>query len=251
MGAPLAVPLDTCLRLGRGGVVPRMKKRVDVDYDSRGFLLEWLYSGVFVWPSVAFFSAIVGFISLIGILIVFGLMRITHMDTGAQIILAIYGMIVTSTAVGLGIGWWQRRVIRHWLGWEAKHWLRASAIGGFLGCVSMVAVAIVTTLFTSPPANLDNDISTIFLWALMPAYVTGLSVPQAWLLRKRVNGALLWVLANVVGGLVWTGVLLSNSRAELEFFTWILATLAQAGITGWALLWLFHSTSELVIGEPA
>ncbi len=73
---------------------------------------------------------------------------------------------------------------------------------------------------------------------LMPLFALCLSAVQWWELRKRVHGAWLWMLANGVGGLVWSMLFLRNDSAHVLGF-WLLA---QGAITGGALLWLFQTT---------
>lgn len=215
-------------------------------YDSKRFLRDWFVMGVIVWPAALFaggiVAAVLGFIMLTFFrhFIDFYSYNTSPFDFGVFVVATCVG-----ATIGLVTGYLQRHVMRQWFGWEHRKWLWVNLLGGALGGGLLILLDFLsyrqntygyTVLYSLP----------MEIW--MPIFVACLSSMQSLVLRKRINGVWLWILANVVGGLVWGGVLTSNPRGEV-LVLWAIGTIAQAGITGWALLWLFHSTPVSVWEE--
>jgi Cu/Ag efflux pump CusA len=81
------------------------------------------------------------------------------------------------------------------------------------------------------------------LMVLMPLFVGIVSVLQWMTLRYAVKQALLWVLANVVGGLIFSGMLWINAPRMDNDISWVapfIAVLGQAFVTGIVMVWLFE-----------
>ncbi len=138
---------------------------------------------------------------------------------------------------GFSVGLMQRWVLRKCLYWEPYRWLRLSTMGGLI-------VGAVIAFTTIPMSDyyynfLFNGESPI-LW--MPMIVLGISAGQWFSMRSRVSGAWLWLLANGVGGLVWSLMFMRQTGDVDWFMVWLVSTLALGAMTGGTLLWLFQNT---------
>ncbi len=215
-------------------------------YDSKRFLRDWFVMGVIVWPAALFAGGIVAAVLGFIILTFFRHFIDFYSYTGSEFDSGVF-LVATGVGASIGLmtGYLQQQVIRQWFGWEHSKWLWVNLLGGALG-----GGALILLDFLFGPRNTYSYtlLYSVPMEIWMVIFVACLSSAQAIVLRKRIKGVWLWVLANIVGGLVWGGVLTSNPRGEM-LVLWAIGTIAQAGITGWALLWLFHSTPVSVWEE--
>jgi hypothetical protein len=211
----------------------------EVEIRPRAFLIGWLVGGVLVYPIVIMvFAALWG-----GLALVFGSFYKPGNSGIIDFIGLTAGVLISGAAIGFTVGSVQRWLLRRYLCWTADRWRRYSAIGGMIGA----AVATLTYGFARAliyrrtgyyPGSMD-----MAMMVLMPLFVGVVSVLQWMTLRYAVKQALLWVLANVVGGLIFSGMLWINAPRMDSDSAWIaafIAVLGQAFVTGIVMLWLFE-----------
>ncbi|MCU0511639.1 MAG: hypothetical protein MUE40_03620 [Anaerolineae bacterium] len=207
------------------------------------FLGWWLVGSALVYPmsvllaalAVMIFSAVFSFVTgLIGL----NVLTRSYPDLLSLVSFAAIAAILGGS-IGYSLGHIQRYLLRRHLYWTADGWRRASVVGGVVG--GLAAGGAVSLL--SDAARLND------MWLLlpMPVYITVVSVFQWAALRPATRQAWLWVLANLVGGLVYSGLIVMNqppaySRTyeETTLLLFGLAVLAQGFITGFVMLWLFE-----------
>jgi hypothetical protein len=198
------------------------------------FLWMWLIDSVGVWPVAMIACALVWTpILLLGVL--FG--RGDELPALLEVVTLLAMMILPGMTIGYVVGDLQRNLIRSQLHWYVKDWLRWSVLGGLLGGL----LAVVGTWFGAHwfPERVQ--------WMLlMPLYVFGLSLGQWWVLRRLAQESWMWILANVVGGIVFSGLFFLNQSDPGDpyhslwmLLLWLAAVLAQGVITGIVLLWLY------------
>lgn len=150
-------------------------------------------------------------------------------------------------ASGLVFGSVQKTMLRMHTREPWRGWLIASSIGGVLG-IDIVAVLLVVQgggyllWMVMPP------IETLFWFGFQVAVVFFgcLGLSQMFVLWKFVRGAWVWVLANIVAGVVLYSLvafgLLSLATSPLIVILLLFFVAASPGIvTGFALVWLISS----------
>jgi hypothetical protein len=208
----------------------------DVEIRPRAFLIGWLVGGVLVYPiAIVFLAALWG-----GLALVFGSFRPNN--DGLNFIGAAAAFLVSGAAIGFCVGAVQRWLLRRYLCWTADRWRRYSTIGGTVGAaVSMLVYGFARELLrrrTGYYAPVDTAAMVV-----MPLFVGVVSVMQWMTLRHAVKQALLWVMANVVGGLIFSGMFWVNGPRMDRDMVWIIpfiAVFGQSFITGFVILWLFE-----------
>lgn len=198
------------------------------------FLRDWIGNSIVIWPIVA----VVCFVALAPFAMIYGFALdggITH--PFMRWFMAIALMTIPGIVVGYTVGDRQENLIDTHLRWTLRGWTRWSMAGGLIGGF----LVIIKTLFLETLTS-----HQFLLMSNMPIYVLCLSIAQWQILRQVAREAWLWILGNVVGGIVFSGVLFLNQpSAELPAYIWIvlglwgLATLAQGAITGILILWLY------------
>lgn len=200
------------------------------------FLWLWLVNGVGAWPISLIASGIVW--APIMLVILF-LGRTEAMFPLLQLVILAGLLILPGMTIGYCVGDLQYGVIRGSLRWSMVGWRHESIRGGiFGGILAIVGWAITQAYFPQ--------------WqgiVIMPLFALGMSLGQWVVLRRITVDSWLWVLANVAGGLVFSGLLnqllLSSHSALGILLLWLLAVLVQGAITGIVLLWLYdHRTGE-------
>jgi hypothetical protein len=203
-----------------------------INYKPNRFLIHWMVAALLIWPLSLFMSiSLWAAVSLpLGFLGQWG-------SIGAFIPLleTITMLIIPSLVVGYIIGSAQKTLAGADLDWHLNNWRKLSIAGALSG-----GLLIATLLYFT---QLDKQI----LWLLtMPIFMLVLSSFQWLEMRQAAREAWLWILANVTGALVFSGLLfmnqpnpMSDNHTFLSFALWILATLAQGMITGIVLLWLY------------
>lgn len=198
------------------------------------FLGNWLLSALAVWP-LALISGIFVWLPIALFLSMF--LDTLHPPLFIQILRWIAALLLPGLIVATIIGEQQINLFRHELAWQPAHWLKYTCLGGMLGSFLIISLLGVFQGRVSEKT---------LLMLLMPLFATCISLGQYLSLRKFVREAWLWVLANLVGGIVFSGLFFMNQPALLDnyskftlFALWLLAVLAQASITGIVLLHLF------------
>jgi len=197
------------------------------------FLRHWLINSIVIWPGVAI-TCILAWIpaALLWTFLIHKAHFSTELIEGLRIPLFLWFGLVS----GYTIGDWQTRLIHEHLHWHLPGWGRFSAAGGVLGMGFLLLVG----------SFLKQWLPEYTYLTMMPLYIAGLSTMQWFILRKTSHEAWLWVLGNIVAGIVFSGLLFFNQPVPFSPFSrvltlglWIIAAGAQGFITGIVLLWLY------------
>lgn len=145
--------------------------------------------------------------------------------------------------IGACISFLQRPILRERLYWAADHWTRWTVIGGAVGAI--VTFAYVAFIENSTLVSLrENEV----ILSMMSVFLLVLSAFQVVTLRHAVKQSWLWIAGNVVAGVVFFGVLVSNPVNEYNasyglqmFGLLVLAVLSLGVITGMVILFLFEN----------
>lgn len=198
------------------------------------FLWMWLVDSVGVWP-VALIACALAWTPILVLGVLFGRGESLPPLLEWATLLAL--LLVPGTTIGYCVGDLQRNLIRTQLHWHTGGWLRWSVFGGLFGGVLAVGGAWLS-------AGLFSE--RIQWMLLMPLFAFGLSLGQWWVLRRLTDESWMWVLGNVVGGIVFSGLLFMNQPDPTDpyhsiwgLLLWLVAVLAQGVITGIVLLWLY------------
>jgi hypothetical protein len=207
------------------------------------FLLWWMAAAVVAWPMVVLLTALITY-PLAMFFSMFGITGVAPIEGASSwlhqllYLIAIGGFLGSIT--GYGVGYLQARLLQTRLYWVAERWRTWSTAGGALGGILVVSVAFVI------PAGFLSD--EMLLLMVMPGFVTVLSVFQWLSLRHITKNAWLWILANTVGGIVFSGLIMMNQPPENNINyslsvmgLWLVATLVQGAITGFVMLHLFEN----------
>ncbi|MCA9881972.1 MAG: hypothetical protein KC615_14520 [Anaerolineae bacterium] len=224
---------------------PRSTRSTFYRYDTNSFWMRWLGSALFVWPM----SVVVTVIVFVPLAILVGAFEVAFIDnTMEDLVMSAIVFVLAGGAIGFSIGVLQRYVLRNVLYWTADYWRVSSTIGGIIGAIVLGLLMLITDQY------LLED--TLFTLAAMPIFATILGVAQMFALRVAVSHSWLWVLANLVGGLVFAGLSMRNSldpRAWGELIgtlgLGILGAMAQGIVTGYILLFLFERMAYPFISE--
>lgn len=200
-----------------------------------GFLVNWLFWSVAVWavavvaifPGSALLMMATGFFML----------------NGAMVNL-LMGMYIGGV-LGLVAGYLQHCLMKQYFFVTDKDWYRWSALAGILAGLVVVAgneglLWLAQRIYcqgeTYCYAMYGQSVYTLLNNLLpMTVFIGMVSVAQWAVLRRYVDDGWLWVLANLVGGIVFAMLLNSQDSSG----GWLGAVLAQGAVTGVILLWLF------------
>ncbi|QPC82912.1 hypothetical protein G4Y79_00640 [Phototrophicus methaneseepsis] len=211
------------------------------NYKTDKFWSHWIGGSMLVWP----ISVVVAAVIFVPTAFFFGSLLQIHMFdyTGTRFSDLLMGGVMTviaGGAIGFAVGSIQQYILKNILLWTADRWTLASVLGGIAGGI----IVGFMFLMDDPSLYYVHDV-TIF--TAMPIYITVLSMVQYLALRVAVRSGWLWVLANLVGGLVFSGLLLRNSLDPAvwgdliaSLGMWALAIIAQGAVTGYVLLFLFE-----------
>ncbi|MEL6307387.1 MAG: hypothetical protein AAFQ52_04540 [Chloroflexota bacterium] len=198
------------------------------------FLRHWLFHALVIWPIAAIASVITWLPVAVVASMMGGYDNLTPIVNGISTIglLTLPGM-----TVGYMVGDVQWRLMGDHLNWRQKGWVRMSIIGGLLGEWLMVAGTLL--LANSLPERTQ-------LMIMLPLFIVPLSIAQWWILRRTTRDAWLWILANVSGAMVFSGVFFMNPMFPFvsieplsSLLLWLLAASSLGIITGIVLLWLY------------
>lgn len=198
-------------------------------------LAWWIVTSLFVWPLALMALATVG---IPYAYIVSSLQDNFNLNYDFY---WIFGAIATPFAgaiIGAVIAFLQRRILRNNLYWTADKWYRWTMIGGAVAA-SLVGIAVLVSA-----DSIYNNGPPLFM---MPIFLAVVSSFQFIALRHAVKQAWLWIIANIVGGIVFAAVPLNNQvdyyNSNSEFTSLgigILAVVSLGFITGFVLLFLFE-----------
>lgn len=129
------------------------------------------------------------------------------------------------------LGIMQVSVLEKHFNWRLHHWAQLSAIGGSISGLMIFLIAITETYL---PFRI-----TYLLYPFVPI-ICALSVSSAqwWTLRDRVHHAGLWVVANVVGTMIFI-LFLSQAENNSSLLFLALAAIAPALLTGIVMFYLY------------
>jgi hypothetical protein len=189
----------------------------------------WIVASLLIWPLAAIILGII----MLPLAMVFSIFEPSYRADTYQLYQSI-GMILAMPLVGAIIAWsmsvLQRWLLRRKLYWAADKWRRWSIIGGAVG-----AYAVALPLFFIRSGD------DIYVALMMPIFIAVVSAFQFLSLRHAVKDAWLWILGNIVAGMVFSGLLLSNRRSyEPDFGVVMLAGASLGVITGYVMLFLFE-----------
>lgn len=223
----------------------RPKRPVVYHYETNSFWMRWLGSSLFVWPM----SIVVTLILFVPVAFLFGAFGLTLINSSVEdTLISGMMMVLAGGAIGLSVGVLQRYVLTNVLYWTADYWRLSSTIGGIIGAIVIGVLTLITNQYL-----LEDMLFTV---AAMPIFATVLGLTQMVALRVAVRQSWLWVLANLVGGLVFSGLAMRNSldpRAWGELLgglgLGVLAATAQGIVTGYIMLFLFERMAYPFINE--
>lgn len=211
-----------------------------INVNPNRFLRHWLVSALGAWP-VAGVACLVAWmpIAILSSLIA----QFDALDIVARGLTTIALFTIPGMSIGYVVGDMQHNLMRDFLDWTFIDWVKFSTIGGFLGGI---AVIVSNLLFASYlPEHMQWMIT-------LPIFMLPLSLLQWWLLRDSAREAWMWILANLVGAIVFSGLLFSRQPMPfvqtspfVDVMMWVLAATSLGIITGIVMLWLYeHPVSE-------
>jgi hypothetical protein len=212
---------------------------------SMRFMLFWVLGSVIALYGIVILSLIILFASS---LIAAFLFMTTHEEltsTGALIFTIIVYSIIGLVA-GLIVGSVQKSLLQQKTDEAWNGWMSATAIGSVVGLnitgfiVGRQIMALIASL-TIPPKGILLMLGLQLL--LIPLAFIGIF--QSGILMRYVNGAWAWVLANVVGGIVFVSLAVATVTGAIVapfsvIITVLMLSAAPGIVTGFAILWLIN-----------
>lgn len=212
------------------------------------FWLEWTFSSLLIYPITAI-------LTVMFVMFWFPLMEMlapsVYLYRSADLTLSdifiLLSVVVFGGMVAFAVGLLQARVVKRYFRYELQHWKRATAIGGAIAIPVMLVVMIVLDAYMANNWQLREfggfeTMNMIMSIAPMTLYVSIMSVVQAFVLRKYVRDAWLWILANAVAGFMFSMVFVTAFSPSV--WNWLLAAVAQGAITGFAMLWMLQRLAK-------
>ena len=155
--------------------------------------------------------------------------------------------------IGYSVASLQRWLLRKYLYWTADNWRRYSSLGGAVGAWVLIGGSLLYEQLTRFSYDGMDERGFIFL---MPIFIIVVAAGQWVALREAVKNAWLWILANFIGGIVFSNMI-TTSTTNTTFYNYgflvlgmaLLAILAQGFVTGMIMLWLFEKHSYEIEGE--
>lgn len=197
-------------------------------------LTWWILASLFTIPLAAMALVIIG----VSTVFVGSILFEPLMDNAIFVgIAAIIAVPIAGAIIGAVVAFLQRIILRKQLYWAADKWLRWTMFGGAVGA----SLVIVCMMFFGN--SFYEDIQILFM---MPIFLACVSSFQFIALRHVVKQAWLWIIANIVGGVVFAAVPLNNQVSSFDpnselngFGIGLLAVLSLGFITGLILIFLF------------
>ena len=212
---------------------------------SMRFTLFWILGSAIALYGTVFLAIIALFVSSLVASFIFMITRQELSLIGLIIFTAVVYSII-GLIMGLIIGSVQKTLLRQKTDELWQGWIIASVLGGIIGLnitgftVGKQIMTMITSL-TIPPQE------AIFVLALqllvIPLAILGIC--QAFILMRYVHGVWVWVLANVVSGLVIFSMVIATTTgvmiAPFSILVTVLVLSATPGIvTGFAMVWLLN-----------
>jgi len=205
----------------------------DGPVDTGRFVRQWLLHTTLAWP-VALVLTLTIYLIFNAIFArgFFGLPR----PDWLQFLHMLLTFVPMGAFVGAHLGQAQYDAMRDGLRWDmTADWHRASLTGGILGGVGLVGVQMLAA---------GDSVSTSVALLLMPLFALAMGASQWLILRHFARDAWLWVLANGVGGVVFSGLFFLNQPPYASDLIlaglWLVATVAQSAVTAYVILWLYE-----------
>lgn len=171
-------------------------------------------------------------------------------------------MVLTIGAViGFCLSDMQWRLIGDYLHSEAKDWRRNSIIGGAIGLgIAAIFLSLIRDAYYNEYGFFDglfhetNLFKPSITFCLL-IFLTFLSIAQALILRRIVENAWLWVLANGFGAIIFMGSAMRNYDYDVSWnmlgmfltfflFNYCFSILSLGFVTGCVMLVLFQKRRE-------
>ncbi|MGB7339069.1 MAG: hypothetical protein WBC91_09280 [Phototrophicaceae bacterium] len=210
------------------------------------FMLLWAFGSI----ASLFASAIVGFVLFIagGLLIgtIWGSQTTAISSTTSLFILGLlFGII--GLAMGLIFGSIQKSILRGHTREPWRGWLISSSIGGSLGVIAIAAILTTQSMgYIMMSVMPPPDTLLWFAFQILIIFFGCLGLCQMIALRQYVHGAWVWILANLVAGIVFYA-LIAFGFISWAVTLWIaiglgLFVAAAPGIvTGFVMVWLINA----------
>ncbi len=196
------------------------------------FLLWWSASAFFVWPlSVVALAAI-----LVPTGMFFNILRPVPYTNDAVDTLFMFAMLLFGgVIIAAVVGKLQRWLLRTRLYWAADGWQFWTVLGGFMGALILGGLRLL----------MEITVGIYFAdqWSVslaMAVFMLVVSAAQWQALRHAVRDSWLWVLGNVVAGMVFGGLASQSNNYDIGPLYFMGAVLAQGIITGFVILYLFE-----------
>ncbi|MDQ7027958.1 MAG: hypothetical protein Q9P44_20650 [Anaerolineae bacterium] len=212
---------------------------------SMRFMLMWVFGSVIAFYGIAILALIILFASSMVAAFLFMTTQQELTVTGAIIFTVIVYSLIGLFS-GLIVGSVQKSLLQQKTEESFKGWIVASALGGIIGLnitgftVGQQIMNLISNL-KIPPQETVMMLGLQLL--LIPLAAIGIC--QASILMRYVKGAWVWVLANVVGGVVVISLSIATATGTLIapfsiIFIVIALSAAPGIVTGFAMLWLLN-----------
>lgn len=208
------------------------------------FLLHWLFWSGAVW-------VVSGLVMLPGGIV---LMLVLSALAPNTFITNLIATVYVGGIVGMVVGYTQHRLMQQFFFVNDPDWWRHSALAGVPAALTMlILIEGAAALFRQLACGgtyycyaLTQNAFYETLMGLLPmtVFISVISLIQWRTLRRYVDDAWLWVLANAIGGVLFG--MLYSSLGNASLVQLVLGALVQGAVTGAVLLWLFlHKAQPL------
>lgn len=150
-------------------------------------------------------------------------------------------------SMGLVFGSIQKAILRMHTRAPWRGWLLSSAIGGLVGAVATVLI-LASQIIGHFLMQVIPAPDTLLLWGFqfILIFFGSLGLCQTFALRQYSQGAWVWIIANLVAGvvlycLIAFGALSLVATPPLAILVGFLIASAPGIVTGFALVWLMNS----------
>lgn len=208
----------------------------DYHIEARPFLVRWIAYSIIIWPMAIFCVGLLAF----GLSIVVASFQNLTSFFWLNTMIWLITVPISGAIVGFCVGHLQRGLLRKRLYWAADHWRNMSMVGGVVGTIIVVGLI---ALLDGEQMNSDD-----LLILAMPIFMLCVSIAQWIRLRHAVRAAWLWIVSNVAGGMVFSGLVFMNqpdwysyNYSLLMMGIWFVGIIAQGAITGQIMLHLFQT----------
>lgn len=217
------------------------------------FFAWWLICTVAVWPLtvVALGIALLPLGLLMNVLDT--TLRKTELvsETHLSLLISLGGVLLLGFVIGKVIGGLQRWLLRKQLFWAADKWRLWTIVGAMLGSVAVAGLMIVSAAL-EPSTNFGGEFYSppdpLALFVVMPLFTTVVALAQWVRLRHAVRDAWLWVLGNLVAGMLFSSLMTLNDFGMAGLLNIVFAVAAQSLVTAYVMLFLFEK--KLLPMEP-